>query len=243
MSEGASDAVAMTHMGLNAIGRYNNQAGADIVAELLASNIDLWHGREIIIVGENDRKYNAGGKWPGRDGAIKFAQELAEWLGDNDIHADIRVTMIPAPYKDARHFYLEQSKTFIDLETGGVIHEKAGPDAGGKLHAALTDPAHQVQFRTKRQVEIAKFAGPYHYEPPAKPVKRRRRQTEITAEEMIAGAFGTMPPPPIGPPEPAVIAEIPINSTDSEATRFFGRCPDPVGLHLERLDYCERKDV
>jgi hypothetical protein len=55
-------------MGLTAVGRFNNSGGTAELAKLLA-------GREVIIVGENDEGLD--GSWPGRDGAIKVARELA----------------------------------------------------------------------------------------------------------------------------------------------------------------------
>lgn len=47
--EGASDVAACVTLGLTAVGRPSNRSGVDQLTELLC-------GREIIVVGENDRK-------------------------------------------------------------------------------------------------------------------------------------------------------------------------------------------
>lgn len=67
--EGASDTLAMTHTGLNCVGRPSNSGGADMLTTVL-------HGRtvacDIVVVGENDIKTN--GDWPGRTGAERVAK-------------------------------------------------------------------------------------------------------------------------------------------------------------------------
>jgi phage/plasmid primase-like uncharacterized protein len=70
--EGASDVAAMTALGLTAVGRPSNTGGVEHLATLLRN----WPpDRPIIIVGENDAKPD--GNWPGRDGAIGVAKQLA----------------------------------------------------------------------------------------------------------------------------------------------------------------------
>jgi hypothetical protein len=70
--EGASNTLALTALGLPAVGRPNNTGGVDQLADLLGS---LPAKRRVIVVGDFDPK--ADGKWPGRDGATKVAGELA----------------------------------------------------------------------------------------------------------------------------------------------------------------------
>lgn len=70
--EGPTDAAADTAAELSAVGRPSNSGGVSLLAELFE---DLDPGRDIIIVGENDRKDD--GSWPGRDGAESVARGLA----------------------------------------------------------------------------------------------------------------------------------------------------------------------
>jgi hypothetical protein len=74
--EGPSDVLALTAMGIAAIGRPSNTGGVEMLAQLLA---DLPAERAIVVLGEYDPKPD--GKWPGRDGAVKVAEELAARLG------------------------------------------------------------------------------------------------------------------------------------------------------------------
>ena len=70
--EDASDVAACFAMGLHAVGRPSNKAGAEQVNQLLKD-------QELIVVGENDAKET--GAWPGRDGAEYVAKELADLRG------------------------------------------------------------------------------------------------------------------------------------------------------------------
>jgi hypothetical protein len=74
--EGPSDVLTLTALGLPAVGRPSNMAGVGHLAELLK---DVPGGRDIIILGEYDPKPD--GQWPGRDGAERTAERLAEKLG------------------------------------------------------------------------------------------------------------------------------------------------------------------
>jgi len=73
--EGASDTAALMTLGLSAVGRPSNLGGVPLLAELLQQ---IPEDREIIVVGERDQK--PGGLWPGREGAIQTARELAKRL-------------------------------------------------------------------------------------------------------------------------------------------------------------------
>ncbi len=86
--EGASDVVACTLVGIAAVGRPNNSAGAADLASLL-------DGRDVIVVGERDQK--ATGQWPGRDGAKSVAGRLAQQWG-----SQVRWSLPPEGFKDMR---------------------------------------------------------------------------------------------------------------------------------------------
>lgn len=92
--EGASDAAACTAAGLPAVGRASATHGADLLAELLA---DV---PEVIVVGENDAR---PGRWPGRDGAVKLARDLARAWG-----RPVRWALPPRQFKDLRAWFNEQ---------------------------------------------------------------------------------------------------------------------------------------
>lgn len=70
--EGHSDVAACLTLKLTAVGRPSSLSGAEPLAKLLDQ-------REVIVVGENDRKQD--GQWPGRDGATAIAKKLAEAWG------------------------------------------------------------------------------------------------------------------------------------------------------------------
>jgi hypothetical protein len=76
LPEGASDTLALTALGLSAVGRPSNTGGVDHLAELLQT---VPSDRPIVVIGEYDPKPD--GKWPGKDGAINTAAALRERLG------------------------------------------------------------------------------------------------------------------------------------------------------------------
>lgn len=98
--EGVSDTAACLTAGLEAvIGRPNNAGGADYLAEMLVRD---FHGRPVIVVGENDQKtpeadWQCGGCgkcnrcWPGLYGAMIVAKRLGA-----------TVALPPKGYKDCR---------------------------------------------------------------------------------------------------------------------------------------------
>ncbi len=92
LAEGPSDTLALTAMGLPAIGRPNNTGGVDHLAELFK---DIPADRPIVVLGEYDPKPN--GSWPGRDGAVKTAEALAAKLNRKTFWA-----LPPAGAKDVR---------------------------------------------------------------------------------------------------------------------------------------------
>jgi len=88
----------MIAAGLPAVGRPSNVGGVDLLVSLLSSVPD----REIVVVGENDRK--SDGLWPGRDGAIQVARQLTVSLGRL-----VRYSMPPDDAKDVREWLLRWS--------------------------------------------------------------------------------------------------------------------------------------
>lgn len=92
--EGASDTAAAMTMGLAAVGRPSNRGGIDHLAQLLR---DVPADRPIVVVGERDQKPD--GNWPGRDGAVSTATQLAKAL-----HRAILWAVTPDLAKDTREF-------------------------------------------------------------------------------------------------------------------------------------------
>ena len=74
--EGLTDVLALAALGLPALGTYTAGGGAGMLAELA---VQCTPPREYVVLGERDAKED--GTWPGRDGAIKLATELAGLLG------------------------------------------------------------------------------------------------------------------------------------------------------------------
>jgi len=95
--EGPTDAAGLTVAGLKAIGRPSNNGGAIHLARAIkAIPVD----RTIIVIGENDERYDKILKrlrCPGLEGAISVAMQLAETLPHR-----IEWAMPPAGFKDAR---------------------------------------------------------------------------------------------------------------------------------------------
>jgi hypothetical protein len=117
--EGLSDALSLTALNLAAVGRPSNTGGVEALAESLQ---DVPAGRPIIVLGEMDPKPT--GDWPGRDGAVKVAGELAAKLG-----RPVGWAMPPDGAKDVRAWCLAQNldPTCTD----------AWQDAGERFTAAL----------------------------------------------------------------------------------------------------------
>lgn len=88
--EGATDTATLVDCGLDVIGRPSASGGA----VFLKSYMQHCQERQVVIVGENDRKPN--GEWPGLKGAISVATKLAE----SGLNAC--VALPPSETKDAR---------------------------------------------------------------------------------------------------------------------------------------------
>jgi AAA domain len=98
LGEGASDVLAMTALGLAALGRPNNRAGVEQLREVLA---DVPADRAIVVLGEYDPKPN--GTWPGRDGMLETAAALARGL-----KRPVCWSFPPDGKKDVRRWVLDQ---------------------------------------------------------------------------------------------------------------------------------------
>jgi hypothetical protein len=92
MPEGMTDTATLMHLGLAAVGRPNDRARTDLMAELLR---DVPADRPIVVLAEDDRKPD--GRWPGVEGATFCATELARmlrrpvaWCRPADGHKDVR---------------------------------------------------------------------------------------------------------------------------------------------------------
>ena len=99
--EGMSDAVALAHCGLCAVGRPSARGGVELLAALLGGGVAA--GRPVFVLGENDRKPD--GTWPGRDGAAFVAAALSKALG-----RAVLTACPPEQYKDAREWVTDRLK-------------------------------------------------------------------------------------------------------------------------------------
>ena len=94
MPEGMSDTAAIGTVGLCAVGRPSNAAGAELLIDLLS---ELDAGRELVVVADRDAP-KANGKEPGREGALATAGKIVTGLG-----RPVRVVYPPpGPWKDAK---------------------------------------------------------------------------------------------------------------------------------------------
>ena len=140
--EGASDVAAALALGLVAVGRPSNVGGAADLARLLES-------RNIIVVGENDAK--ATGAWPGRDGAIRIATQLATKWG-----TPVRWTLPPLGTKDIRAWLTARVDGGLDLADVESCRS-AGTELFHALQSAAkpTEPEKQPSM-AESIVQIAK---------------------------------------------------------------------------------------
>ncbi len=132
--EGASDVAACCALGLKAVGRPSNRAGA-------ADLSDLLDGRDVLVVGERDGKDS--GAWPGRDGAKAIAAQLASrW------NTPVRWTLPPADTKDVRAWLQARLADGLNL---------AAPDAcraaGADLLATLDKNAKPIKPAKRSQAD------------------------------------------------------------------------------------------
>jgi hypothetical protein len=122
--EGASDVAAALTMGLNAIGRPSNIGGADLLADFLANFDHERVAREfvVVILGENDFRVDEQhpqGLWPGRDGAVHVARQLAKYTGRR-----IAWGMPPEGVKDLREWLWRDKPDVHDKKACRLIGRK-----------------------------------------------------------------------------------------------------------------------
>jgi hypothetical protein len=132
--EGPTDALALAACGLSAVGRPSNLGGAAMLAGLLGQ---LPEARQLVVVGENDRKPD--GLWPGKDGAKRLAEELAGRLGRS-----VLCTLPPAEYKDVRDWVTDRFAGAAD----GFDWNALGADIARDLvaHAVTVAPGPVTTF-------------------------------------------------------------------------------------------------
>lgn len=136
--EGASCTIAAAAAGLSAIGRPGSDAGREYLARILT---DWPAERPIIVLGENDEK--PGGKWPGREGAEKLAQGLA-----NDLSREVHFALPPASAKDLRAWMISPDHDAPDSAL-------AWPDRGAAFLTIIQSPdaPHRATYRPQATLE------------------------------------------------------------------------------------------
>jgi len=132
--EGATDVAGCLTLGVPAVGRPSNASGAADLATLLDS-------RPTLIVGERDQK--ADGRYPGRDGAKRVAQQLAAtW------ETSVFWTLPPDAVKDIRTWL--QARVAAGLNLADV---EACKTAGAELVSALVAARKPVKPKRLSQAE------------------------------------------------------------------------------------------
>jgi len=119
--EGASDVGAMIEMGLPAFGRLSNVGGGSILKDLVPED----RRKDVVIVGENDKKANC--KFPGLDGMIKIKRYLGiAW--DRDVPG----VMPPEGTEDCRTWLIENPGVPITFVPFTEDDPKEDPIAAAK---------------------------------------------------------------------------------------------------------------
>lgn len=140
--EGPTDTTACLTMGLTAVGRPSNRGGVDHLGELL-------RGREVFVVGENDRKVeDSKESWPGRDGARSVAKQLAERWGK-----PMPWALPPGGVKDIR--------AWLNARNLDLSDRAACEAAGRELLDALGNEAQRaspMSFRVDRTIGRVKVS-------------------------------------------------------------------------------------
>lgn len=142
--EGPSCTAAAVAAGLCAVGRPSNTGGAGHLADLLRP---LPPGREILVVGENDK----GAKgWPGKDGAIQIAEKLAKALG-----RPVRWSLPPDGMKDVRAWLVSR----VGENGTAPTWAGAGGELVGKLLAAARPESTMPRGWAWDLIDSATFAA------------------------------------------------------------------------------------
>jgi hypothetical protein len=135
--EGASDVAAAMLLGISVIGRPSNLGGRALLGELLAT---FPESRDILVLGERDQKDS--GLWPGRNGAIQTATDLAKRL-----QRPIQWALPPDNSKDLRAWLIEYAR-----RTPGSM---ANTFLAGLQPATVHPPPIQRAPRQQTEAEIS----------------------------------------------------------------------------------------
>jgi len=156
--EGGSDTAALMSIGLNAIGRPSNFGGVRLLIDVLRGQAD---DREIVVIGERDEKPD--GRWPGREGAISTAKQLAEHL-----ERPVAWSLCPDGAKDARDWLRSMpslpADRLADLFVTGLERTVMGPPI--TFHPPRnTQPVQPVADWREAllQARLRSFARPGYY--------------------------------------------------------------------------------
>jgi hypothetical protein len=129
--EGASCVLAGWHLGLRVIGRSTAMPGKAEFEELVTLLTPFPEGQSIIVFGENDKKTN--GHWPGRQGALQTATDLAKRLG-----RQISWALPAGGAKDLRAWCLSRALPFNGAKNRDIWNE-AGAALLGLLELNTVD--------------------------------------------------------------------------------------------------------
>jgi len=168
--EGMSDTAVAMDLGFISVGRPSNLACMDILADLVRS-------RQVVIVGENDKK--ADGKEPGKEGMIAAFQVLKK------VCRDIKMVMPPDHVKDLRAWKVKYGLTrelFLTHVAEHAIERTTDtvlPDARPltMARAYLDD-----QYRLAGRHTLKRWAGVWY-------IYNHGRYEEITEEQFEQPIF------------------------------------------------------
>lgn len=141
--EGPTDTAALWDLGFTVVGRPSNCAGVSLLADLLK---DVPSQREIVVLGERDQKPD--GRWPGREGAIRTAEGLAERL-----HRTVHWALPPDDAKDARAWKMAQGERPQHVLAGlflsgiNVTKESVSLEAIRSIHVPSPGDEHPLGSR------------------------------------------------------------------------------------------------
>lgn len=145
--EGVSDTLACAALGLAALGRCDCTSGADQLAVMLAPHT----GREIVVLADDDYKRETHA-FPGRDGAIACAAQIARALG-----RPVSWAFPPPGFKDVRAWTFELRLEPSNPEWWAVLAHRF--QAGLQLHEVRPDGVQKqgegLSLRSLDQVEVA----------------------------------------------------------------------------------------
>jgi putative DNA primase/helicase len=197
--EGATDVIACAAAGLCVVGRPGKDAKIEWLIELCKK---LPADRPIIIVGENDQKFNDDGTpkmkdgaivWPGRDAAIKVANWLAAELPN-----PVTSALPPADAKDSRGWltaatgeWLDRGRTYLGhLMAATVPAVKSLPPAEAAVRE-VDDPNKPdrwaVPFDAPQRLASAYLAS---VSPPDSPLRLRHWRDEF--HEWVGTCYRTI---------------------------------------------------